>query len=81
MMLFTANAHAATIVAPNGEVTYVNPSTGGYSTTNANTGEYTTYIQSGDLTTVIPDNGMGAPQTYMTTDGIKPIILDTNGEE
>lgn len=76
LMLFATQAEAV-IVAPNGEATYVNPIAGGYSTTNATTGEYTTYMQSGDMTTIIPSNGLGEAQTYMTPEGEKPLILDT----
>ena len=38
-------------------------------------------MQSGGLTTVIPDNGLGTPQTYITTEGEQPLILDQGGEE
>lgn len=82
MMLFVAStSQAETIIAPNGGVTYVNPIAGGYSTINATTGNYTTYMQSGNLTTVVPDNGMGEAQTYITTEGEQPLILDQAGEE
>ena len=80
LMLFATQAEAV-IVAPNGEATYVNPIAGGYSTTNATTGEYTTYMQSGNMTTIIPDNGMGEAQTYLTTEGEKPLLLDQAGGE
>jgi hypothetical protein len=33
------------------------------------------------MTTVIPDNGLGTPQTYMTTEGEAPLLLDQGGEE
>ena len=82
LMLFVTSTSRAVIISPDGSATYVNPISGGYSTTNATTGEYTTYMQSGNMTTVIPDNGMGTPQTYITTDGEKPLILDSVvGEE
>ena len=80
LALLSAHAEAA-IIAPDGGVTYVNPIAGGYSTINATTGNYTTYMQSGNLTTVVPDNGLGEAQTYITTEGEQPLILDQAGEE
>lgn len=81
LMLLVCGTANATIIAPNGDVTYVNETPVGYTAINATTNESTVYLQSGSMTTVIPDNGLGTPQTYMTTEGEAPLLLDQGGEE
>ena len=78
-MLFTAlttEANAETVVTPSGDVHYITPSAGGYTDVNASTNDSTFYMQSGNLTTVVPENGLGEPQNYITDGGDKILILE-----
>ena len=51
-------------------------SAGGYTDVNATTNDSTFYMQSGNLTTVVPENGLGEPQNYITDGGDKILILE-----
>ena len=78
-MLFTAlapQANAESIITPSGDVHYITPSAGGYTDVNATTNASTFYMQSGNLTTVVPENGLGEPQNYITDGGDKLLILE-----
>ena len=78
-MLFTAlttQAAAETVVTPSGDVHYITPNAGGYTDVNASTNDSTFYMQSGNLTTVVPENGLGEPQNYITDGSEKLLILE-----
>ena len=78
MMLFTTAVNAETIIAPNGDVTYVTESASGYTAINATTNESTFYSPSGGTTSVIGGNGMDAPQTYVIDRGDVPALIELN---
>ena len=79
LLLSTAlapQANAESIITPSGETHYITPSAGGYTDVNATTNDSTFYMQSGNLTTVVPENGLGEPQNYITDGGDKLLILE-----
>ena len=84
LALLSAQAHAETIIAPNGDVTYITESASGYTAINATTNESTFYSPSGGTTSVIGGNGMDAPETYIIDRGDVPALIELNtlgGEE
>lgn len=85
MMLFVAStSQAETIIAPNGDVTYITESASGYTAINATTNESTFYSPSGGTTSVIGGNGMDSPETYIIDRGDVPALIELNtlgGEE
>ena len=81
ILLLACSTAQAVVITPTGDTIYINPNAGGYTAINATTNQSTFYMQSGGMTTVIPDNGLGTPQTYITTEGEQPLILDQGGEE
>lgn len=81
LMLAVSSSANAVIIAPNGEVTYVNETPSGYTTVNATTNQSVFYMQSGAMTTVIPNNSLGQAQNYITSEGEQPLLIDQEGEE
>jgi hypothetical protein len=82
-MIFTAlttQAAAETVITPSGDVHYITPSAGGYTDANASSNESTIYMRSGKLTTVVPENGLGEPQNYLTDGAEKLLILEQPAE-
>ena len=75
-IVLTTQANAETVVTPSGDVHYITPNAGGYTDVNATTNASTFYMQSGNLTTVVPENGLGEPQNYITDGGEKLLILE-----
>jgi hypothetical protein len=83
LLLSTAlalQANAESIITPSGDVHYITPGAGGYTDVNASTNESTIYMQSNHLTTVIPQNGLGEPQNYMTDGTQKLLIIEPTAE-
>ena len=74
--ILTTEANAESIITPSGDVHYITPSAGGYTDVNATTNESTIYMRSGNLTTVVPENGLGEPQNYLTDGAEKLLILE-----
>jgi hypothetical protein len=77
-LLLSAQAQAETIIAPNGDVTYITESASGYTAINATTNESTFYSPSGGTTAVIGGNGMDAPETYIIDRGDVPALIELN---
>ena len=77
-MLFTAltTQAAETVITPSGETHYITPNAGGYTDVNSTTNASTFYMRSGNLTTVVPENGLGEPQNYITDGSEKLLILE-----
>ena len=78
--VLTTQANAETVITPSGDVHYITPSAGGYTDVNATTNDSTFYMQSGNLTTVVPENGLGEPQNYIT-DGAEKLLILEQAEE
>ena len=83
LLLSTAlapQANAESIITPSGDVHYITPSAGGYTDVNATTNESTVYMKAGNLTTVVPNDGLGEPQNYLTDGAEKLLILEQPAE-
>jgi hypothetical protein len=81
LTVLTTEANAESIITPSGEAHYITPSAGGYTDVNATTNESTIYMKAGNLTTVVPENGLGEPQNYLTEGAEKLLIIEQPAEE